>query len=116
MGYAEPVEHIDYRYKMQYGSLEYKPNNKDAMDISILAEEQHLDPGEARPQEPEPVRYDLDAFGKGGKGKGWAASNGGRCNICNGEGHFARYCHRKPSQMAKHRERWIATGAMAKGT
>ena len=92
---------------MQFACLEYTPKNKDAMDISILAEDHGPDPGEARPaQEPEQPRYDLDAFGKCGKGKGWAVSKGGRCNICKGEGHFARYC---PSQVGPDGK---ASGAM----
>ena len=77
------------------------------MDISILAEDHGPDHGEARPaQEPEQHRYDLDAVGKGGIGKGWAASNGDAAIFAMAKGHFAIVC---PSQVGPDGK---ASGAM----
>ena len=36
--YKTLADHIDGRYKITYGTLEYKTSSKDAMDISLAAE------------------------------------------------------------------------------
>ena len=91
--YKTLADHIDGRYTITYGTLEYKTSSKDATDISLAAEyetEQDAE-GDGHAEGGNQGR-DLDALGKGkGKGKGWPVNNG-RCNVCNGEGHFARNC------------------------
>ena len=86
------ADHIDGRYKITYGTLEYKTTTSNAMDISLADEYEKEKDAEGDGQAEGGSQGHLDAFGKGkGKGKGWPVNNG-RCNVCNGEGHFARHC------------------------
>jgi hypothetical protein len=100
--FRELYEHIDLRYKIQFGHLNYSSSSKDdPMGLALLgAPREFFEPptpeheaGQlaaagtgVEGQQHEGSGHDLDAMGKGGKGKG------GACHCCGGEGHFARDC------------------------
>ena len=93
-------EDVDERYRVTFGHVEAQTTKDDLMGIFTLLERES--PGKAAPaltsqgQQPSDNDQHLDAFGKGKrKGGGWMA-DGGKCNICNGDGHMARDC---PSQV-----------------
>ena len=95
--YKTFVEDIDRRYRVEFGMLEIKTkkDSDDPMGLHAVAEgeqkkeEYENDNGQAGAQD-----APLDAVGKGkGKGKG---KKDGRCNIRNGEGHFATDCPSTP--------------------
>ena len=95
--YKTFVEDIDRRYRVEFGTLEIKTkkDNDDPMGLHAVAEGKQKK-GECDSEKGQAGAQDapLDAVGKG-KGKG----NGkkyGRCNICKGEGHFARDCPSTP--------------------
>ena len=95
-------EHIDLRYKIQYGHLNYTSTAKDdPMGLALMdaagdrgagrPEEEEQHPTGAAGQEEQWGQWgaSLDAVGKGkSKGKG----KGGACHTCGGEGHYARDC------------------------
>ena len=94
--YAKIVEHIDERFKVTYGHVEFQLFKNDPMGVFLVGER---DPRPAEetsieePQRPHQSYNDqahLDAFDKG-KGTGWM-HNGGKCDMCQGEGHIAQYC------------------------
>ena len=103
-GFDEIAAHIDQRYQITYGHVEQGPKD-DPMGIFALVEQELPEPVAASTkntnpeQQPDYNDQHLDAFGKG-KGKGFM-SNGGRCNVCNGEGHIARDCPSSPGQDGK---------------
>ena len=91
--YKTFVDDIDRRYRVEFGTLEIKTkqDSDDPMCLHAVAEgeqkkeEYENDNGQAGAPDAPP-----DAVGKGrGKREG---KNDGRCNICNGEDHFARDC------------------------
>ena len=97
--YAKIVDHIDERFRVTYGHVEFQNPKDDPMGIFLVGER---DPRPAEP-EPEPAEEQLrqqqghndqahlDAFGKGGKGKGKGYGDG-KCHVCGGDGHLARDC------------------------
>ena len=105
-GYRNLYEHIDLRYKIQFGLLNYTSTSRDdPMGLALVAP-----PGESQRAAPEVggasvpfvepdagasrqelTGWELDAMGgKGGKGKGSGHVTRG------GEGHVAREC---PSEL-----------------
>ena len=93
-------EHVDERYRVTFGHVEAQTTKDDPMGIFTILERDSPEKAAPAPtsqgQQPSDNDQHLDAFGKGkGKGGGWMA-NGGKCNICNGDGHMARDC---PSQV-----------------
>ena len=103
-GFDKTAGHIDQRYQITYGHVEQGPKD-DPMGIFALIEQERPEPAAAnakntsQEQQPDYIDQHLDAFGKG-KGKGFT-SNGGRCNVCNGEGRIARDCPSSPGQDGK---------------
>ena len=97
--YKDLYEHIDRRYKIHFGHLDYKSTAKDdPMGLALIGdgggEVPHVDVGHGWPSDSDykPVNVDLDAMGgKGGKDKG-----DGKCHVCGGDGHFARDCPSVP--------------------
>jgi hypothetical protein len=96
--YKDLYEHIDRRYKIHFGHLDYKSTAKDdPMGLAIVGdggcEAPQVEVGAGWPSEVDHKKgVDLDAMGgKGGKGKG-----DGKCHICSGDGHFARDCPSVP--------------------
>ena len=85
------TDHIDERYKITYGHVEFQGAKDDPMGLFSFLEsesgQEASQPADEGRQAETHEGNDLDAFGKG-KGKGWQA-NGGKCNVCGGEGHFA---------------------------
>ena len=101
--YKDLYEHIDMRYKIMYGHLDYKSSSKDdPMGLALIGHaEQEPQP---KPTKHEPnidspgMRNDdgyenahLDALKGKGKGKG-----DGSCHTCGGQGHYARECPSTP--------------------
>ena len=101
--YKVLCDHIDLRYKITFGHLDYKSTSKDdPMGLALVAAAREADhPREADGGDGNfglaaasastmgkgvEEDYGLDAVGKG-KGKG-----NGKCHTCDGEGHFARDC------------------------
>ena len=84
--YQALCEDIDRRYKIEFGTLEIKGRQRDdPMGLHNIDDGQDKEFEEVKEVA---AQNDIDAVQKGkGKGKG---KNDGRCNICMGEGHFAR--------------------------
>ena len=89
--YKDLVEHIDERYKMTFGHVDFQEKDKKDDPMGIFSLLKGEEPEEQAEYEPH-----LDAVRKGGHGKGggWM-SNGGKCNTCNGEGRMGRDCPSK---------------------
>ena len=98
--YKRLTDHIDLRYKIMYGHLNYTATSKDdPMGLALVEaregpEVQQPDPemlaaggGAAPGRDEQQWDNSLDAVAKG-KGKG----KGGVCHTCGGQGHFARDC------------------------
>ena len=93
--YKALCAHIDMRFKLTYGTFDQKAGSKDdPMGLHALLEGEERGHPEEQEEQWREESGDLDAMGKGkGKGKGGAwLANGGKCNACGGEGHFARNC------------------------
>ena len=95
--YFDMCEDIDRRYRLQFEGLDFAKAAKgdDHRGLSIFFENHEKPPAPVLPEEPErntAQKEDLDVVGNG-KGRG---KNDGKCNICGGNGHFARDC---PSTM-----------------
>ena len=81
---------------MTFGHVEYQSAKDDPMGISMFNEKDSPESAAATPitkahdPQQDDIDQHLDAFGQKGKGKGGWMSNGGKCNVCNGEGHMAR--------------------------
>ena len=82
--YTLLLEQIDSMYKLQYGSLDFKPGTKGEAPMGLsTVKDDAPEIGERNDNNKE--KNDLDAFGKG-KGKG---KNTGKCNVCGGDGHYS---------------------------
>ena len=97
--YKDLHDHIDRRYKIHFGHMDYKSNSKDdPMGLALVGdsnfEAPRVDVGAECPGENEfkTEGAELDAMGgKDGEGKG-----DGKCHVFVGYGHFARDCPSVP--------------------
>ena len=78
-------------YKVKCNTLDVKVIGRgEGNDMEIGLAKEAEDSDEAPLCGPcSPEKNDLDAFGKGGNGKG---KSDGKCNLCGGDGHYARNC------------------------
>ena len=92
--YKTFVEDIDRRYRVEFGTLEIKQKKIATIpwDFTLWWRESRRRTINGQAGAPGAA---FDAVGKG-KGK-----DDGRCNICNGEGHFARDCLSTPPLFPK---------------
>ena len=93
--YKDLYNHIDRRYKILFGHLEYKSNAEDEpMGLALTGDgggevaKMDVGPGWPSDRDIKSEGADLDAGGGNvAKGKG-----DGKCQVCGGDGHFARDC------------------------
>ena len=102
--YKDLYEHIDQRYRIMYGHMDYKAQKKDdPMGLALLGHPELAAP-RARPgYEPAPApssnpgidqtgAYDPHLDAKGGRSGKVKGNGDGKCHTCGGDGHFSREC------------------------
>ena len=91
--YKDLYDHIDRRFKIHIGHLDYKANAKDdPIGLALIGDgggevpKVDVGPGWPSDRDFKSEGADLDAMGgTGAKGKG-----DGKCHVCGGDGHSAR--------------------------